>query len=132
LREKSSAARRIGNQSIPPLKVYSNNNLRVANKAGQLGLTIGQYLRVDPMPDPIELAWKYVRGEPLVSPQMVPLLLEHMGKLHEWYLELTKRTYRNYLMMAVQKKHYFREDSIAIELEDLFQFFNLMPSKNLS
>jgi hypothetical protein len=45
--------------------------------------------------------------------------------LHEWYLELTKRTDRNYLMMAVQKKHYFHEDSIAIDLEELFQFFNI-------
>jgi hypothetical protein len=44
------------NQWIPPLKVYNDKNIRLADKAGQLGLIIGQYLRIDPMPDPNELA----------------------------------------------------------------------------
>jgi hypothetical protein len=48
-----------------------------------------------------------------------------MGKLHERYLEITKGTYHNYLMMVVRKEHYFHDNSIAIELEELFQFFNL-------
>ena len=76
------------------------------------------------MPKPDELAWKYVRGKPLVRPQQIPLLLTQMRKLHEWYEEITKGDH-NYLMVAVRYEHYYREDSIAIELEELFQFFNL-------
>jgi hypothetical protein len=104
--------------------VYNDKNLRLAGIAGQQGLTISQYLRLDPMPKSDELAWKYVRGQPLVRPQLITLLLTQMEKLHEWYLEITMGD-RNYLMGAVRKVHYFREDSIAIELEKLFQLFNL-------
>jgi hypothetical protein len=82
-------------------------------------------MRLDPMPNPDELARKYVRRQPVVRPQLIPLLLINMGKMHEWYVEITKETYRNYLMMTIRKEHYFREDSIAIELEELFQFFSI-------
>jgi hypothetical protein len=47
-----------------------------------------------------------------------------MKKLHEWNEEITKGD-RKHLMVAVRKEHYYREDSIDIELEELFQFITL-------
>ena len=102
--------------------MYSDKDLHVADLAGLKGLTVTQLLGVEDIPF-AEEAWKYVCGQPLVRPEHVLLLPTQMRRLHEWYLEVVKKD-RQYLMVAVRKEHYYREDSIAIEIEELFQLFN--------
>jgi hypothetical protein len=63
-------------------------------------------------------------GKPLVKPEQIPLLPTQMRKWHEWYDKITKGD-RNYLMMAIRNDHYYGEDSIAVEIEEWFQLFNL-------
>jgi hypothetical protein len=124
---KISLARRTGkaiDSPTPPLKVYSDKNLHLANVARRQGLTVGQFLGLDDMPKPDELASKYVCQKPLARRQQFPLIQTQMKKLHEWNEEITKGD-RKHLMVAVRNEHYYREDSIDIELEELFQFFTL-------
>jgi len=70
-----------------------------------------------------ELAWKFVPGNPLVRPEQVPHLPTQMRRLHEWYMKVVKDG-RTMLMVAVKKEHYFIDNEICIELEELFQLYN--------
>jgi hypothetical protein len=103
--------------------VYSDQNLRLDDVAGLHGLTIAQLLGVDDIPKP-KLACKYVCVKPLVRHEKIPLLPTQMRKLHELYEKITKQD-RNYLMVEVRKDHHYREDSTAIQIEELLQLFNL-------
>jgi hypothetical protein len=66
-----------------------------------------------------ELAWRYAYGQPLVKPEMISELPAQMRRLHDWYLQTCKEE-REYLMVSVRQEHFYREDSIAIEMEELF------------
>jgi hypothetical protein len=110
------------NQSIPPLKVLSDAELRVAAIATSQGLTVDQMRGLEEIPK-AELAWKYVYGQPLVRPDKIPQLPTQMRRLHDWYMKVAKEE-RKFIMVKVKMEHYYREDLICIEIDELFQLFN--------
>ena len=71
-----------------------------------------------------EIKWKYVRGQPLVEPDEVKKLPTRMYELHQWYLDITKISSRESLMVNVKKDHYFHEKAVSVEYSELFQLYN--------
>jgi len=90
---------------------------------GPAGLALGgaTYL-FDPMPG-APLARKYVPVKPLVTLEMEKKLPTQMRRLHDWYMQAVKEDIA-YLRVAVREEHFYREDTINIELEELFLFYN--------
>ena len=71
-----------------------------------------------------ELAYKYQYGNPLVRPEEVPKLSTKMRRLHQWYMEETKKG-TNWVILGIKDEHYLRgNDEIHIEFEELFRLFN--------
>ena len=71
-------------QTIPQL-----NNLVITEEhimqAEMLGMTVGQFLKIEPM-SPLreeEIKWQYVRGQPLVKPEEVKNLPTRIYELHQ-------------------------------------------------
>ena len=63
-------------------------------QAEMLKITVGQLLDIEPM-SPLreeEIKRKYVRGQPLVKPENVKKLPTRMYELHQWYMDITKRS----------------------------------------
>ena len=106
-------------QSIPPLKVITDKETDIARS---LGITVAQLLGTEEIPV-ADVAWQYVHGKTLVRPEQVPHLPTQMRRLHEWYMKVVKDR-RTMLMVAVKKEHYFIDNEICIELEELFQLYN--------
>ena len=71
-----------------------------------------------------ELKRKYVRGQPLVKPEQIPLLSTRMYNLHNWYMTEAAKTDRESLMVKVKEKHYFHAKDLWVEFDELFQLFN--------
>ena len=67
---------------------------------------------------------KYVRGEPMVKPEEVKKLSAGMYELHQWYMEITKTTNRESLMVKVKEDDYFHGTALSVEYSELFQLFN--------
>ena len=99
--------------SIPPLVVLTHESIG----AGQLVITdehrrhdemlvitVGQLLEIEPMPvlREDEIKRKYVRGKPLVEPEEVKNLPTRMYELHQWYMNITKISNRESLMVICQ------------------------------
>jgi hypothetical protein len=136
-------------QSIPPLVVptthkstraqyYCGQTVNVPQQgdvviteehimqADMLKITVGQLLEIEPM-SPLreeEIKRKYVRGQPLVEPDEVRNLPTRMYELHEWYMNITKISNRESLMVNVKKDHYYHEKAVAVEYSELFQLYN--------
>ena len=73
-----------------------------------------------------EIAPKYVRGQGLISREEAVKLSVHTHNLHEWYLGITSSTRtKDFFHAAVKKKHHFKEYSIAIQFDELFQLYNI-------
>ena len=122
-------------QSIPPLIVPTHastgiDQLVINNEhrrqAEELGITVGQLLEIEPMDTLREedIKWKYVRGEPMVKPEEVKKLSTRMYELHQWYMQITKSTNRESLMVKVKEEDYFHGTALSIEYTELFQLFN--------
>ena len=47
-----------------------------------------------------------------------------MYELHQWYMDITKISNRESLMMKVKEEHYFHENVLYVEFTELFQLFN--------
>ena len=80
-------------------------------QAEMLKITVGQLLEIEPM-SPLrgeEIKQKYVRGQPLVEPEEVKNLPMRMYELHQWYMDITKRSDRESLMVQVKKDHYYHQ-----------------------
>ena len=95
-------------------------------QAEMLKISVGQLLEIEPM-SPLreeEIKRKYARGQPLVKPEDVKKLPTRMYELHQWYMDITKRSDRESLMVQVKKDHYYHEKALAIEYPELFQLFN--------
>ena len=91
-----------------------------------LKISVGQLLEIEPM-SPFresEIKRKYVRGQPLVKPDEVKKLPTRMYELHQWYMNITKISNRESLMVNVKEDHYFHKKALAIEYSELFQLFN--------
>ena len=95
-------------------------------QAEVLNITVGQLLEIEPM-SPLreeKIKRKYVRGEPLVKPDEVKKLPTRMYELHQWYMDIIKRSDRESLMVYVKKDHYYHEKAVAVEYSELFQLYN--------
>ena len=77
-------------------------------QAEELKITVGQLLEIEDMPviTEEEIKRKYVRGQPLVKPEVFKKLPTRMYELHQWYMDITKRSDRQSLMVQVNKDHY--------------------------
>ena len=95
-------------------------------QAEVLKITVGQLLEIEPMPvlREDEIKRKYVRGQPLVHPDKVKDLPTRMYELHQWYMNITKISNRESLMVNVKEEHYFHEKALPVEYTELFQLFN--------
>ena len=71
-----------------------------------------------------EIKWKYARGQPLVKPKEVKKLPTRMYELHQWYMDITKISSRESLMVNVKKDHYYHETVVSVEYSELFQLYN--------
>ena len=95
-------------------------------QAEMLGMTVGQFLEIELM-SPLreeEIKRKYVRGQPLVELDEVKNLPTRMYELHQWYMNITKISNRESLMVDVKKDHYYHEKAVAVEYSELFQLYN--------
>ena len=95
-------------------------------QAEELKITVGQLLEIQDMP-PIreeEIKRKFVRGQPLVEPEDVKKLSTRMYELHQWYMDISKRSDRESLMVYVKKDDYYHEKAVAVEYSELFQLYN--------
>ena len=93
-----------------------------------LGISIGQLLDIEPM-SPLreeEIKQKYVRGQPLVEPEQVKNLPTRMYELRQWYMNITKISNRESLMVNVKEEHYFHEKALSVEylirLQGIYNF----------
>ena len=87
-------------------------------------MTHRQLLNID-APPLGEIARKYVKGKGLVSREEAAKLSTHMRHLHKWYLSVTRTDRgKNYFNANIKKKHHFKEYSICIQFDELFQLYN--------
>ena len=86
------------------------------DQAEMLKITVGQLLDIEPMPliAEEEIKRKYVQSQPLVEPDEVKKLPTRMYELHQWYMDITKISNRESLMVNVKKDHYFHEKAVSI------------------
>ena len=95
-------------------------------QAEMLKITVGQLLEIEPMP-PLreeEIKQKYGRGQPLLEPDKVKNLPTRMYELHQWYMNITKISNRESLMVQVEEDHYFPQNYFSYSIK--------MHSTNLS
>ena len=91
-----------------------------------LGITVGQLLEIEPM-SPLreeDIKRKYVCGEPLAEPEEVKNLPMRMYELHQWYMNITKISNRESLMVKVEEDNYFHKLAVSVEYSEIFQLFN--------
>ena len=72
-----------------------------------LKISVGQLLEIEPM-SPLreeEIKRKYVRGQPLVEPDKVKNLPTRMYELHQWYMNITKISNQESLIVNFKKEH---------------------------
>ena len=95
-------------------------------QAKMLKVTVGQLLDIEPMSPTREekIKRKYVRGQPLVESKDVKKLPTRMYELHQWYMNITKISNRESLMVNIKHEHYYHEKALAIEYLELFQLYN--------
>ena len=60
---------------------------------------------------------------PLVSEERLEQLPTHMRNLHQWYIEAVK-VGRKMIVAKVPHEYYFRDETVHVEFEELFQLFN--------
>ena len=121
------------NQSAPPLKVLPTAqtpsgpvDMEAAIRfARECGVTLehllsgrdGNYTNAD-------TAWPYELGKSLIRPDQLDSLTTFKRQLHTWYVQATKKKL-DQLMVKVKHEHFFRDDSLCIDFEDLYFFYNL-------
>ena len=103
-------------------------------QAEMLKISIGQLLKIEPM-SPLreeQTKRKYVWGQPLVEPDKVKNLPTRMYELHQWYMNITKISNRESLMVNVKEEHFFHEKALSVEYSELFQLYNQdAPDKSI-
>ena len=95
-------------------------------QAEELKITVGQLLEIEDMPviTKEEIKRKYIRAKPLVKPDEVKKLPTRMYELHQWYMDIIKRSDRESLMVYVKKYDYYHGKAVAVEYSELFQLYN--------
>ena len=102
--------------------------------AEMLKISVGQLLEIEPM-SPLreeEIKRKYVRGQPLVEPDKVKNLPTRMYELHQWYMNITKISNRESLMVNVKREHYYHEKLWPLSIQNYFSYTIKTHSTNLS
>ena len=82
-----------------------------------LKISVRQLLEIEPM-SPLreeEIKRKYVRGETLVEPEEVKNLPMRMYELHQWYMNITKISNQESLMVNVKEEHYYHAKALSVE-----------------
>jgi hypothetical protein len=93
--------------------------------AAQVGCTVEELLSARDAVLPIaDIAPKFVYGADLVSKERLHKLPTHMGNLHQWYLGACKEN-TSYIVADIPEDYYFRKEEIHIEMNELWQLFNL-------
>ena len=123
-------------QAISPLKVAPTTShrrpmaklptARERQFAAEAGLSLSQ---VDPYgnaPLPSSgLAFNYVKGGPMVQPEVVKNLPTRLFSLNTWYEKVAKEGKTQVFFMA-GKNHFLRQEyEVPIDFAELFNFFNL-------
>lgn len=129
------------NESCPPLKVYSNTDVRSSRGAFEQydpqydpefvamygeaatahGMSIPEYL--DHVNEFHEVAYKYRHGSPLVKPELVNGLPTKMLRLHNWYMRASQEG-GNWIYLVYNNDHYGHGDGVVmIEFDELFQLY---------
>merc|ERR1719399_1113224 len=54
-----------------------------------------------------------------------------MYELHQWYMDITKISNRESLMVNVKKDHYYHEKAVSVEYSELFSYTIKMHLTNL-
>lgn len=121
------------NQSVPPLKVlprapYGSEEVdmeEVRRCARECGVPVEHLLSGHDGAFSVgEVAWKYELGKSLVRPAKLGSLTTYMRQLHTWYMQVSQKKESN-LMIKIRDEHFFRDDSVCIDFQDLFDFYNL-------
>ena len=47
-----------------------------------------------------------------------------MYELHQWYMDITKISNRESLMVNANKEHYYHKKVVTVESSELFQLYN--------
>ena len=93
--------------------------------AAQVGCTVEELLSAHDAVLPIaDIAPKFVYGADLVSKERLHQLPMHMRNLHQWYLDACKEN-TSYIVADIPEDYYFRKEEIHIEMNELWQLFNL-------
>jgi len=111
-------------KAVAPDCNVPDDDMEIINLAISMGVTVEDLRKgnIDSAPT-AEVAWKYVHGQPLVSPQLERDLPTQMRRLHDWYLHTSKKGL-SVLNAKYKSEHYFSECRIQIEFEELFQLYN--------
>ncbi|XP_071683451.1 uncharacterized protein [Lolium perenne] len=123
-------------QSIPALKVFNVpkvyeehggdvNMEEAATLAAQCGVTVEELFgAADAALPTADIAPKFVYGADLVSREQLHKLPTHMRNLHQWYLDACKEK-KMYIVASIPWEYYYRNEEIHIEMNELWQLFNL-------
>ena len=60
----------------------------------------------------------------MVEPDEVKNLPTRMYELHQWYMDITKISNRESLMVNVKEEHYYHKKVVTVEYSELFQLYN--------
>ena len=89
--------------------------------ATQCGMSLGAFLGyevADTTP-----ARNFVQGKSLVTVEEYKELPTHMRNLHKWYMHIKKN--KEYFAAQVREEHCFKNYSVNIQMDELFQLFNM-------
>jgi hypothetical protein len=122
-------------QSIPALKVFNVPKVyqehggfdmeEAASLAAACKVSVEELLLAADAALPIaDIAPKFVYGADLVSKEQLHKLPTHMRNLHQWYLDACKENIR-FIVAHIPHEYYYRKEEIHIEINELWQLFNL-------
>ena len=126
-------------QSISPLKVYSNTEVRPSTGVGEqidqefialygqaaaaAGMSIPQYLQTLEHFPSSDCEYMYRHGNPLVRLGEENNLPTKMRRVHSWYMAASKES-QDWIVMGVRDEHHgYGEALILIQFVELFQLF---------
>ncbi|KAK1677672.1 hypothetical protein QYE76_038520 [Lolium multiflorum] len=121
-------------QSIPALKVFNVPKLyqqqggfdmeEAAKLAAACDVTVEELMSAADIVPTADMVPQFVYGADLVSKEQLHKLPTHMRNLHQWYLDACKENIR-FIVAHIPREYYYRKEEIHIEINELWQLFNL-------
>ncbi|KAK1662679.1 hypothetical protein QYE76_050838 [Lolium multiflorum] len=121
-------------QSIPALKVFNVPKLyqqqggfdmeEAAKLAAACDVTVEELMAAADIVPTADIVPQFVYGADLVSKEQLHKLPTHMRNLHQWYLDACKENIR-FIVAHIPREYYYRKEEIHIEINELWQLFNL-------